>query len=562
MKEKIPKIIISLCVLGFLIIPGLINAFDEGPSPITTKNPTSVTDTSAIFNGELDSLYRVVWFQYIHSNTSPIIDQRNMTGPTGIPASETPRVFNSSTQIGITVTGLSKNKQYYYRLCYMQPGLVPKTYCDNSMVSFIAMEGYSEPSQNISFGNIGSIISDQIISGLTGNATNVDDISARLNGSISTTSFDLTLPTTGYFRYSTMQTPPVFCNDIYGSDMVSTPDRKLSTTSGAQAFYENISNLDYSTTYYYCAIVSNKKNIAYGEVKKFTTMPCATCAQTAVETTGSQVVSSTSAWLKGKYSSTKALKTYFEYREISSGNTSAESTGTTRTMSTWTKIQSSEQNHISNSFENVSFLLSGLKANTKYDFRLIGETKENPPEILGNNSYLSFKTFSFGAEPGGMIHDPGVTPGNSWIYAPTGGTSTTHTTTADTGTTPGSLILGQIATPPVDAIVRSQEGIEDVFIRQIIGNTSLAKMYGYRDGQDVTAFASNLADLFARAFGYIGYNGKEIRVSFPDLAAYQLVVVGSKLYVYEYFNEKIVNVQIMTEILRNNYDYEYYFFKR
>jgi hypothetical protein len=131
----------------------------------------------------------------------------------------------------------------------------------------------------------------------------------------------------------------------------------------------------------------------------------------------------------------------------------------------------------------------------------------------------------------------------------------------NTTTNPSNLVLGQTATPPVDATVHYREGIETVFQRQIVANTELAESYGYQQGADIQNFAWYLADLLARTFGYVNSSGKEIRVSIPDIAAYQLYMNNGILTVYEYYNSKIVNIQKMTDTLRNKYGYEYYFHK-
>jgi hypothetical protein len=407
-------------------------------------------------------------------------------------------------------------------------------------------------------------VSHAELSVVTDAADNINDVSATLRG-ISGTGLDLSLPTTAYFRYTTAPTRPVFCNDIYGSNMISTPDIKI--TSSSQSFHQNIVDLNPGTPYYYCAIISNKNQIAYSdEVKEFITSPSSLFAQTTVTTIGSQVIDSSSAWLKGTYSTSKPIQTYFEYRE--------EPTflSLEPTKIAWLKATNSEKNHATNTLGDVNFLLTGLKANTKYDFRFIAKTNETPPQIFGDNTFLSFKTFAgAGSESHGMTFDAILKP----IIIATGGTDnivipSTGTGGAGTGTggaggaiVTGGGTLGQIMTPPADAVVRFQEGIEDVFFRQIIANNgSLARIYGYKDGRNLTAFAWDLADLFARAFGYIGYDGKEIRVGPPDLAAYQIVSIGGgKLIVYEYFDSKIVSIRNMTEILRNIYDYEYYFRK-
>ncbi|MEI7765412.1 MAG: hypothetical protein WCI93_02380 [bacterium] len=143
-----------------------------------------------------------------------------------------------------------------------------------------------------------------------------------------------------------------------------------------------------------------------------------------------------------------------------------------------------------------------------------------------------------------------------------GGTSGGTSNGSSSGTTnPSNLKLGDTATAPFDATVHYHEGIETVFARQIVANTQLAKLYGYQDGADLQSFAWNLADLFARTFGYVNSSGNEIRVSIPDIAAYQLYMNNGILTVYEYYDSKIVNIQKMTDVLRNKYDYEYYFKK-
>jgi hypothetical protein len=114
---------------------------------------------------------------------------------------------------------------------------------------------------------------------------------------------------------------------------------------------------------------------------------------------------------------------------------------------------------------------------------------------------------------------------------------------------------------PLD-VVRQGEGIETVLARQIIRNTQLATMYGYKAGTNLQSFAWSLADTLARDFGYVNSKGKEVRVSKPDVAAYELQLDGTKLTIYEYYDSKIVNIKSMSSILRNKYYYEYYFSKK
>jgi hypothetical protein len=109
--------------------------------------------------------------------------------------------------------------------------------------------------------------------------------------------------------------------------------------------------------------------------------------------------------------------------------------------------------------------------------------------------------------------------------------------------------------------VHYREGIETVLARQIIADKELAKKYGYEEKNNLQTFAWYLADQLARMFGYVNQNGREIRVSLPDIAAYQLQLVGNRLTIYEYYNGVVVNIQNTTTIFKNASGYEYYFKK-
>ena len=163
----------------------------------------------------------------------------------------------------------------------------------------------------------------------------------------------------------------------------------------------------------------------------------------------------------------------------------------------------------------------------------------------------------------GIVYWAGNGDGTGTWYSTNGsGTWTNGRNTGSAGTgTWANLVLGQKATPPWDAIVRYHEGIETVFIRQIINKPIFTQKYGYQEGMNLQIFAGDLADQFARAFGYVNASGREIRVSLPDIAAYQLVLVGNKLTVYEYYDNKIVDIRNVTTVFKNASGYEYYFKK-
>lgn len=479
----------------------------------------------------------------------------------------------------------------------------------------------------------------------TQDATNVTQTSATLRGSGGDQVANPTLKMTAYFRYSTLPIAPVFCNSVYSANMISTGDLDLGV-SPSSTFYQNIYNLTPNTTYYYCAIVSNKDVIAYGGpsiVKQFHT----NCLTTTVATLDAVSIRSDSATLKGNFCSTSTAKTSFQYRKNTSFGTSTPP---------WTKvgevthsIVGADGKKLSNVYGNFSYGVSGLSSETKYDFQAVvdnsgtlttgsilnftttpgfgdgtggsgGSTSSggsgglssggsggvssggsgglssggNSGSGTGNTSGGTSSGGSGGSNTGTWGGGSGGNGGGSGTWGSgtgsgtwtaktgTGGTGLanwtskngvcTWTSATGSGTATGCpldgsgtwnhLVLGTHATPPIDAVVHWQEGIETVFARQIVRNTTLATKYGYQAGTDLQTFAWDLSDLFARMFGYVNQDRREIRVSLPDVAAYQLVLIGDQLTVYEYYGDKIVDIRNMTTAFKSKAAYEYYFRKK
>ncbi|MEK7572749.1 MAG: hypothetical protein AAB493_02765 [Patescibacteria group bacterium] len=385
---------------------------------------------------------------------------------------------------------------------------------------------------------------------LTENATNITNTGATLRGTLNPGGF-----ANVYFRYSPLEKPPVFCNDIYGSRMRATDEIPISGNVKKEVSF-NVVNLSPYTKYYYCIVGSNDSGIAYGGVKFFQTL---LTSGISVTTKNALVVDSASAYLNGTYSATMPTETYFRLKKDG-----AE----------WQNQKFGLQQHSSGTGGSISYLLKELSPNTSYQFKAVISSKTSDEAIDG--ATLTFNTKSVGkigpgTGTGGVGYESSCTNidsdincnGTSGLSIEIGmETGITETETAETSTeNPSNLVLGQTATPPADAIVRYHEGIETVFTRQIMANTELARTYGYQDGVDLQTFAWNLSDLLARTFGYVNSRGKEIRVSKPDIAAYQLYVVNGILTVYEYYDSKIVNIQKITDVLRNKYYYEYYFQK-
>ena len=479
----------------------------------------------------------------------------------------------------------------------------------------------------------------------TNPATDVGYTTATLHGAGGDAFVTPTLPITGYFRYSRIDIPPIFCNDIYGTRMRVTEDEVLGITN-SKTFSASLSGLLPDTVYYYCAIISNKEHIAYGGesvVQTFHTSPISTTIRTSNATN----IKTTEARLNAYYSSRETVTTYFEYRKYATDNNSLE----------WTKVGEKVYGigNNANIYGNIGFNLKKLTPRARYQYRAVGKTTIANESKLFYGSIVSFTTSANTSSGGGTTNcalplvynpftrncqrpEPDPTPGpdpircsppqvfsywsNSCITPNTCNPPTILNPYSNLCVNPpdedfcdrfpndnwcnpekgwkwvddgwrdgdwtgggwrdsgdkcqsgawvngiwtgidckADLKLGQTVPPPDDAIVRYQEGIEHVFARQISKNAELAKTYGYKEGMDMHKFSWDLADLFARVFGYINENGKEIRVSLPDVAAYQLRLESNKLAVYEYFSGRIIDVRKTTTFFKNASYYEYYFKK-
>jgi len=474
----------------------------------------------------------------------------------------------------------------------------------------------------------------------TGNPTNLtpDGTGVTLNGSANPDG-DWTV---GYFRYSAVapgNISPVFCNDIFGSNMMATNEVNLGNGTTPVAFPTIVTGLHPNTTYYYCAIASNPAEglttpetnlcpngntqasnclnsddeINYtGGVNSFTTsMPddcvapntldsngncCLTstmvdnlCTSSpittnSVTTDAALVVDSSSAYLNGFFNSgISASETWFEYREKTGGGitpvintntntnnymqaTKGNSLGTTATYSSWQQVDN--ENHASETSGSLNFLLKGLSPGT-YQFRA---GIENAGGIFGKIVKLGFSPTYGDTLTFQISKKPIVFPFSPIVIPITPNECTNPSDPHCNGTQPNNYVptepvisvphtLGEIVTAPVDAVVHAGEGIETVFARQIVDNSDIAEEYGYTSDKDLQSYAWYLADVLAKAFGYVSASGKEIRVSKPDVAAYELQLTNGDLTVYEYYNSKIVNIQKLSNTLRGKYFYEYYFKK-
>lgn len=553
------KYLLSIFILTTLITTPIISWAN---THVSTGDPIVTGNNTATISGTVTDLVNynpgTAWLAY------------------GLTTQAFPNVFyvtpNASGYITKALTGLTPGTAYHTRICGYFTG--SGTECGDTK-NFTTTGANPVPPSTTSGLSVATYV-----------ATNVSDMTATLNGWAKPDN----TPTTAYFRYSEMPIPPVFCNDIYGNNMLATEDIKIATTS---SFSETIYDLSPDTTYYFCAVASSKTGIAYGtgEVRSFKTLPCPGCASSGVETKPATAITDKFAVLNGKYSTKESATIWFEY-------------GKNNTLFTGGAIKVNTQSVGQNASGNISFSLTGLTANTIYRYRFVikkssGEVIEGgnvtfktkvkpnpcPPDFPGggghgpativSDSILrmvldstpiggSLKTIGSGIPviipiiprpigPSIPVKDPcdPYQPDPKPYYPPGGGTNP--------GGDPNIPVIPGTSIP-VDAIVRFQEGVEHVFVRQIIGIPSIARAYGYTPDLDLTQFANDLAHKLAQIFGYYDKK-KEIRVLPPDIAAYELKL-GSDglLMVKEYYAGILISSRKINDGFKKppeNYEYNY-----
>src|SRR3989304_4722160 len=206
------------------------------PPAVTAKiEEQDIQSKGAILRGTLASNWRPtsVWFEYGDSESL------------GYPTFQQTKGETYSGPIEQQIRFLQPSTNYYFRI-----------------VAQNAIGTSSSPIQSFKTGSI------SLLSGGVSQTPDNSDVALRINtkGVLDLSSDSATLlgsatpsainDTTAYFRYSEMPVPPVFCNDIYGSNMISTPDIKLGVGGGEQFLVTNISGLQPDTTHYYCPTAS------------------------------------------------------------------------------------------------------------------------------------------------------------------------------------------------------------------------------------------------------------------------------------------------------------------
>ncbi len=606
--------------------------------------PTATTLTGAGYNGlgilngsvNVGNLTTQTWFWY--GSQHEYWPDENSAVPTGsLPHRSANANHSTDGPFSAQITQIAPVTKYYFQACASNAK-------DNHIPHCGAIHDFTTPSTGE---NTGPNTQKEIANVLTFEPpTDITDDSVVLHGKVdikNTVGF-------GYFRYSKVDIPPVFCNKIYGSEMrdVQTKDT-LWWNIPNQGFKATVTGLEPNTKYAYCALVSNVADgktpteIEYGGVGTFMTKPCTTCEPANIETNDARVINETSAYLNGSYNSTVPLETWFEYRRVGSGDWIAVPTETLSDI----HLTRTTVHHVAG-YDNLNFKLTGLDSGTQYEFRTVAQAKIGTTNASTRQIYygetLNFTTdgatgvstinptgigigLPYGNDgwpsgnfpglpcfvdangdsscpdnggpligldpcslpdvpcgPTGTPLDPCLLPGNPCGPGGPGedtlpgddwGTPFEDDGTAGggvfgppddgsngLGTGPGTVVpaptIGSPANPLSDAIVHYHEGVETVFTRQIIRYPGLAKLYGYKTGNNLQSFADGLSHTFAQLFGYY-QAGREIRVSPPDVAAYELGLKNGMLAIYEYFGKKLTGIRTVHTVLKNRFDYEYYY---
>ena len=300
----------------------------QGNTPIVqTLAATNVQQTSATLNGSVnpngaDTQY---WFEI---GTTQSLGSQSPSQDIGS--------GTSAQQVTLPVSSLSPNTTYYFRVD--------------------AQNQYGTSQGSIlSFTTGGQQGSAPIV--ITNAATNVQQTSATLNGSVNPNGAD----TQYWFEIGTTQS--------LGN---TTPQQSIGSGTVAQQVTVNTSSLSPNTTYYFRVDAQNQYGTSQGSILSFTTGGQQGSAPIVI-TNAATNVQQTSATLNGSVNPNGATATYwFEY-------------GTTYNLGNTTV----QQNLGSGTYaQQVSSYLSSLQNNTTYYFRVDAQNQYG----MVQGSILSFTT--------------------------------------------------------------------------------------------------------------------------------------------------------------------------
>lgn len=302
---------------------------------VETYTPTQVTENSARLNGFVNAngVDVFTYFEY-DTNLSDLLNDQ------GISTSSIPRGTGSTT-FNDNISGLSPNTTYYYQACARNTQ--GQTVCDPH-------ESFRTPGNN-GGGNDPVNVS-------TDSATNIDDNSAELNGTVdSGDNIDV------WFVLDDNDSTPNCSDSGIRYDLSGLYD-------AGQSFDRTVSGLQDDTTYYFRACGEDSDgNINSGSIRQFTTDGGNNNNNLDVVTNSANDVDDNSAELRGEYENADNGDVFFVWSDDESDVEDATRENGINQISNNVEVEIIEENADGND-SSVTETINNLDEDTRYYYAL------------------------------------------------------------------------------------------------------------------------------------------------------------------------------------------------
>jgi len=336
---------------------------------VTTNAASGITAMGATLNGTVNANNASITVTFEYGLTTAY-------GST-VTADQSPVTGNSDTAVSKTLTGLTANTTYHYRVV----GANSSVTTNGSDMTFIT-------STSGAFATV-----------TTNAASGITTSGATLNGTVNANNASTTVT----FQYG--------LSTEYESTV--TADQSPVTGSSNTAVSKTITGLSANTTYHYRAVGVNSAGITYGGDLTFTTSTSATAP--TVTTNAASGVTNSGAILNGTVNANNASTTVtFQYGL----STEYESTVT------------ADQSPVTgNSNTAVSKAITGLTPNTTYHFRVVGVNSSGT--TYGGDLTFATSSCTFSINPTSASGVAAGGSGSVTVTAPSGCSGTVWTATSN-----------------------------------------------------------------------------------------------------------------------------------
>ena len=265
---------------------GSVQSFTTPSSPTVRTTPANnISNTTATLNGAGNPQRTTAtgWFRYAISDPGSCDDKFGSRAPVMGAVNLGSDIYD--VDYSANIGGLSPATTYWY-------------------CAIVAS------SEGTAFGKVMTFTTASAPVAITNAASSVTSSGAVLNGAGNPNGSSAY----GWFRYNNVD--PGVCTDGFGVRVPSSSGTNLGAGSTPVPFVQSISSLAPSTTYYYCAIVTNGYGTSYGAVQSFTT----TAMPPTVVTSGATSLTRTTGVLNG-YANPGGIATtaWFRYSKTSPG---------------------------------------------------------------------------------------------------------------------------------------------------------------------------------------------------------------------------------------------------